>query len=66
MIIASGALLAFCRMLKALSCAQRNKLLRGRQIGWLITDYFKTSRCLQEQYTWQGTETLQWQCAEKL
>ncbi|MFM7981377.1 MAG: hypothetical protein ACKPKO_18880, partial [Candidatus Fonsibacter sp.] len=45
---------------------QRHMLLRGRQIIWMMIDYFKTNRSLQEQFTWQDIETLQWQGDEKL
>ena len=46
--------------------AQRSKILRGRQIIWLMIDYRVTNRSLQEQYPWQDIEPLQWQGDELL
>ncbi|MFM7978817.1 MAG: hypothetical protein ACKPKO_05830, partial [Candidatus Fonsibacter sp.] len=45
---------------------QRSMILRGRQIIWMMIDYFKTNRSLQEQYTWQDIELIQWPGDEKL
>ena len=46
--------------------AQQSNIFRGRQIVWMMIDYFKTNRSLQDQYTWQDIETLQWQGDDKL
>ena len=65
-IISSGESLSEDITLKAREFAQRSKILRGRQMIWMMIDYFKTNRSLQEQYTWQDIEALQWQGDEKL
>ena len=66
MIRSSGESLSEDITLKAREFAQRSKILRGRQIIWMMIDYCKTNRPLQEQYTWQDIEALQWQGDEKL
>ena len=33
---------------------------------WMMLDYFKTNRTLQEQYTYQDTESLKWMGDETL
>ena len=37
-------------VLKSRKLSQRNIILKGRQIVWIMLDYFKTNRTLQEQY----------------
>ena len=66
MIISSGESLSEDLTLKAREFAQRSQILRGRQLIWMMIDYFKTNRSFQEQYTWQDIEALQWQGDEKL
>ncbi|MFM7983507.1 MAG: hypothetical protein ACKPKO_29695, partial [Candidatus Fonsibacter sp.] len=61
MIRSSGEPLSEDVTLKAREFQQHHMLLRGRQIIWMMIDYFKTNRSLQEQFTWQDIETLQWQ-----
>ena len=58
MIRASGESLADDVTLAARDCSSEGKVLRGHQIVWMLVDYFKTNRSLQEQFTWQGTESL--------
>ena len=65
MVRSSGESLSEDITLKAREFAQRSNILRGRQIIWMMIDYFKTNRSLQEQYTWQDIEALQWQGDEK-
>ncbi|MFM7989752.1 MAG: hypothetical protein ACKPKO_61610, partial [Candidatus Fonsibacter sp.] len=60
MIKSSGEPLSEDVALKAREYQQRSMILRGRQIIWMMIDYFKTNRSLQEQYTWQDIELLQW------
>ena len=57
MIKSSGEPLSEDVTLKAREYQQRSMILRGRQIIWMMIDYFKTNRSLQEQYTWQDIET---------
>ncbi|MFM7980559.1 MAG: hypothetical protein ACKPKO_14700, partial [Candidatus Fonsibacter sp.] len=66
MIKASGTALSEDVTLRAREYQQRSMILRGRQTIWMMIDYFKTNRSLQEQYTWQYTGLLQWQGGEKL
>jgi len=65
MIKASGESLSEDVTLRAHEYQQRSMILRGRQIIWMMIDYFKTNRSLQEQYTWQVIELLQWQGDDK-
>ena len=53
-------------VLKIRESAQSNKLLNGRHIIWMVHDYFKTNRTLQEQYKYQYIESLQWMGDDKL
>ncbi|MFM7980249.1 MAG: hypothetical protein ACKPKO_13120, partial [Candidatus Fonsibacter sp.] len=66
MIKSSGESLSEDVTLRAREYQQRSMILRGRQIIWMMIDYFKTNRSLQEQYTWQDIERLQWQVDDKL
>ncbi|MFM7987040.1 MAG: hypothetical protein ACKPKO_47785, partial [Candidatus Fonsibacter sp.] len=66
MIRSSGEPLSEDVTLKAREFQQRHMLLRGRQTIWMMIDYFKTNRSLQEQFSGQDIETLQWQGDEKL
>ena len=66
MIKSSGESLSEYVTLKAREYTQRSHILRGRQIVWMMIDYFKTNRSLQEQYTWQDIETLQWPGDDRL
>ena len=52
--------------LKAREFINKNIILHGRQILWMMIDYFETNRSLQEQYTWQDIESLHWQGDERL
>ena len=62
MVKSSGESLSEDVTRKARELAQRNKILRGRQIIWMMIDYLKKNRSLQEQYTvWKDIESLQWQ-----
>ena len=45
----SGVPLSEGVTLKAREYAHKNKILRGRHIIWMMIDYFKTNRSLQEQ-----------------
>ena len=65
MVKSSGESLSEDVTLKAREYAHKNKILRGRQIIWMMIDYFKTNRSLQEQYTWQDIDSLHWQGDEK-
>jgi len=40
--------------------------LMGSQYVWMILDYFKTNRSLQEQYTWEDMATVRWLGDDKL
>ena len=53
-------------ILKTRECAQSNSILKGRQILWMMHDYFKTNRTLQEQYKYQDIESLKWMGDERL
>ena len=53
-------------ILKTRECAQSNSILKGRQIVWMMLDYFKTNRTLQEQYKYQDIESLKWMGDEKI
>ena len=53
-------------VLKIREYAQSNKLLNGRHIIWMVHDYFKTNRTLQEQYKYQYIEALKWMGDDKL
>ena len=53
-------------ILKTRECAQSNSILKGRQILWMMHDYFQTNRTLQEQYTYQDIESLKWMGDEKV
>ena len=66
LIKSSGESLSEDVTLKAREYTQRSKILRGRQIVWMMIDFFKTNRSLQEQYAWQDIETLQWQGDNRL
>ena len=66
MIKSSGETLSKDVTLKAREFPQRSKTLRGRQIVWTMIDDFQMNRSLQEQYTWQDIETLQWQGDDRL
>ncbi|MFM7987448.1 MAG: hypothetical protein ACKPKO_49860, partial [Candidatus Fonsibacter sp.] len=66
MIKASGESLSEDVTLRAREYQQRSMILRGGQIIWMMIDYCKTNRSLQEQYTWQDIELLQWQGDDKL
>ena len=66
MIRSSGESLSEDVTPRAREFAQRSKILRGRQIIWVMIDYFNNNRSLQEQYTWQDIEALQYQGDEKL
>ena len=66
MLRSSGESLSEDITIKTREFAQRSKIPSGRQIIWMMIDYFKTNRSLQEQYTWQDIEALQLQGDEKL
>ncbi|MFM7980579.1 MAG: hypothetical protein ACKPKO_14800, partial [Candidatus Fonsibacter sp.] len=66
MIRSSGEPLSEDVTLNAREFQPRHMLLRGRHIIWMMIDYFKTNRSLQEHVTWQDIGTLQWQGDEKL
>ena len=53
-------------ILKTRECAQSNSILKGRQIVWMMLDYFKTNRTLQEQYKYPAIESLKWMGDERL
>ena len=53
-------------ILKTRECAQSKSILKGRQIVWMMLDYFKANRTLQEQYKYQDIEPLKWMGDEKL
>ena len=59
MIRSSGESLSEDVTLKAREFVQRSMVLCGRQLIWMMIDYFKTNRSLQEQNTWQDIEALQ-------
>eukprot|EP00974_Lingulodinium_polyedra_P052095 5012369-Lingulodinium_polyedra.AAC.1 len=40
--------------------------LRGRQILWMILDFFKTNRTLQQQYAFQDLANVKWMGDEKI
>ena len=65
MVKSSGESLSEDVALKAREYAHKNEILRGRQIIWMIIDYFNTNRSLQEQYTSQDIDSLHWQDDEK-
>ena len=52
--------------MKTRECAQSKSILKGRQIVWMMLDYFKANRTLQEQYKYQDIEPLKWMGDEKL
>ena len=66
MVKSSGESLSEDVTLKAREYAHKKRILRGRQIIWMMIDYFKTSRSLQDQNTWQDIDSLHWQGDEKL
>ena len=53
-------------IIKSRECAQSNSNLKGRQIVWMMLDYFKTNRTLQEQYKYQDIESLKWMGDERM
>ena len=66
MVKSSGESLSEDVTLKAREYAHKKRILRGRQIIWMMIDYFKTNRSLQDQNTWQNIDSLHWQGDEKL
>ena len=66
MVKSSGESLSEDVTLKAREYAHKNNILRGRHSIWMMIDYFKSNRSLQEQYTWQDIESLHWQGDEKV
>ena len=66
MIRSSGKQLSKELVLKAREYAQWNKMLLRRQIVWLTIGYLMANRVLQELYTWQDIESLQWQGDDNL
>ncbi|MFM7989419.1 MAG: hypothetical protein ACKPKO_59905, partial [Candidatus Fonsibacter sp.] len=50
---------------RAREMLQSSSILQGRQIVWMVLDYFKFNRTLQEQYKYQDIESLKWRGDEK-
>ena len=46
-------------LLKARELSQRRTVLKGRQIVWMMLDYFKTNRTVQEQNKVSGSRVLE-------
>ena len=53
-------------VLKSRELSQRQTILKWRQIVWMMLDYFKTNRTLQEQCKYQDLESLKLMGDEKL
>ncbi|MFM7990135.1 MAG: hypothetical protein ACKPKO_63550, partial [Candidatus Fonsibacter sp.] len=52
-------------VLKAREMSQLNAILKGRKIVWVMFDYFKTSRTLQDHYKYLDIEPFKWMGDDK-
>eukprot|EP00969_Alexandrium_andersonii_P237968 10503478-Alexandrium_andersonii.AAC.1 len=51
---------------KNLAMDNERRTLRGREVVWMVFDYFKTHKSLQTYYSYQDLIALKWKGDEKL